>query len=70
VSFQVSAGGSIQQAAVDKTTVDALVHANDSFMLYLSLATFFAGVALSAVLTLAAEVEHPIGIYHLGGQIE
>jgi hypothetical protein len=61
--FQVSASGSIQQSAVDMTTVEALIHATDNLMIYLGLATFFGGTATSLALTLFADIEHPIPVY-------
>jgi len=54
--FQVSASGSIQQSAVDMTTVEALIHATDNLMIYLGLATFFSGTAISLALTLLADI--------------
>jgi hypothetical protein len=61
--FQVSASGSIQQSAVDMTTVEALIHATDNLMIYLGLATFFGGTTTSLGLTLFADIKHPILIY-------
>jgi hypothetical protein len=61
--FQVSASGSIQQSAVDMTTVEALIHATDNLMIYLGLATFFSGTAISLALTLFADIDHPIPVY-------
>lgn len=59
------ASGEVDLRYVLRTKVDDYLHAADGFLIWLSLTVGFFGAAISALVTLAAGVQHPEVLYIL-----